>query len=168
MISDRVSLLPIISSSLARMRNAESPGVRQRVEGFGTRSTASHEEGNALFRGIEKCGWDVLLAHCQPPPVKSVKRTTADQAAERGTIKMEPTPTAPLFSYQNDQVWESGHRWEGLNNLQALGGSVFPATAYDYLTPTNSQSTQDSNESFSMEDSWSQWEQYNGPARSFF
>lgn len=77
---------------------------------------------------------------------------------------MEITPMAPLLGHQNNQVREFVYEWETLNNTQALG-NVYPPTAYNLLTPTNSQSTEDSNESLSTEDFWDQWE-YN-PGHEF-
>lgn len=154
------------------MRNAESPSVRQKVEEIGTRSTAdgistSLKKGSAVFRRIEKYGWDVLLAYCQAPPLRSVNKTTItehhtrDQRATGGTDQMEITPTAPLLGHQSNQVLELGYGWEALNNTQALG-NFYPPTAYNLLTPTNSQSTEDSNESLSTERFWDQGEYYAG------
>lgn len=74
---------------------------------------------------------------------------------------MEMTSMAPLLVHQNDQGRELVSGWETLNNTQWLG-DAYPPTAYDLPTPTNSQSTEASNESPSTEDFWDQWEYHAG------
>ncbi|KAL6790024.1 hypothetical protein J3E68DRAFT_94409 [Trichoderma sp. SZMC 28012] len=67
-ISDRASLLPIIATSLARMKNAESPSLRQKVASFATRMTnVECNHNDRIIRGIEKSAWNILLSTTKIP-----------------------------------------------------------------------------------------------------
>ncbi|CAM1504136.1 Fc.00g017270.m01.CDS01 [Cosmosporella sp. VM-42] len=84
-ISERASLLPIISTSLARMKNAESPSLRQKVTELSSQSprhplssssSAYSSEWERVVQGIEKCTWDVLLQNSRILPLKDKRRVT--------------------------------------------------------------------------------------------
>ncbi|EHK15896.1 uncharacterized protein TRIVIDRAFT_39897 [Trichoderma virens Gv29-8] len=67
-ISDRASLLPIIATSLARMKTAESPSLRQKVASLAARVTdVECDHHDRVIRGIEKSAWDVLLSTIKMP-----------------------------------------------------------------------------------------------------
>ncbi|KAL7906769.1 hypothetical protein GGI35DRAFT_482160 [Trichoderma velutinum] len=69
-ISDRTSLLPIIATSLARMKNAESPSLRQKAASFAARVTDVRcEHHDRIIRGIEKSTWEVMLSTVNIPPL---------------------------------------------------------------------------------------------------
>ncbi|KAF5027556.1 hypothetical protein F66182_298 [Fusarium sp. NRRL 66182] len=69
-IADRAQLLPVIATSLASMKYAESPALRQKVvdlqPGVGMSGHARDEEED-FINSIEKRTWEVLLANTQMP-----------------------------------------------------------------------------------------------------
>ncbi|KAL7926634.1 hypothetical protein ACQKWADRAFT_145342 [Trichoderma austrokoningii] len=68
MIHDRALLLPAIATSLARMKNAESPSLRYKTAAFAARVVDNKDDfGDCVVRGIEKSAWDVLLASVKKP-----------------------------------------------------------------------------------------------------
>ncbi|KAF4984626.1 hypothetical protein FZEAL_202 [Fusarium zealandicum] len=76
-MSSRAQLLPVIATSLARMKNAESPVLRQKVAGLELVDIKSRDSGNeweGTIRGIEKQAWDVLLTTTQIPPLTERRR----------------------------------------------------------------------------------------------
>ncbi|QYT04014.1 hypothetical protein H0G86_010953 [Trichoderma simmonsii] len=67
-ICDRASLLPIIATSLARMKNAESPSLRQKAASFAAQvADVGCDYNDRVIRGIEKSTWDVLLSTTKIP-----------------------------------------------------------------------------------------------------
>ncbi|KAK5998009.1 hypothetical protein PT974_00378 [Cladobotryum mycophilum] len=73
-VSDQASFLPIIATSLARMRNAESPSLRQKVASLRiTSTTKGIDSGDAdmIVRGVEKSAWNVLLATIKKPAMRA-------------------------------------------------------------------------------------------------
>ncbi|KAL7951025.1 hypothetical protein V8C42DRAFT_308294 [Trichoderma barbatum] len=67
-ISDRASLLPIIATSLARMKTAESPSLRQKAASFAAPvMSVKSDYSDRVIRGIEKSTWDVLVSTIKMP-----------------------------------------------------------------------------------------------------
>lgn len=109
-IRDRASLLPIIATSLARMKNAESPSLRQKAASFAARvADGSCNYGDAVVRGIEKGTWDVLLSTIKLPP-RSHRRTRNGKGAELqagpgpATELCEPNAVLPDMETQGDDI----------------------------------------------------------------
>ncbi|KAL7799718.1 hypothetical protein V8C37DRAFT_365222 [Trichoderma ceciliae] len=86
-ISDRASLLPIIATSLARMKNAESPSLRHKAISFAARVTDENcDHGDRVIRGIEKSTWVVLLSAMKMPS----RPRKASRGVKRATPNMQP------------------------------------------------------------------------------
>lgn len=88
------------------MRNAESPILRQKVEGFGSRSTtASNNTGDyeKIIRGIERDSWNVLVATTKTSDILS-KRQNRHKWCDSGTPgpnKMETVSIASSYRESN-------------------------------------------------------------------
>lgn len=83
-ISHRASLLPTIATSLARMKNAESPSLRYKTAIFAARVIGeSYDHGDCVIRGIEKGTWDVLLSSIKIP----ARSPQASREVERATSR---------------------------------------------------------------------------------
>ncbi|KYK61263.1 hypothetical protein DCS_02405 [Drechmeria coniospora] len=90
-VSDRAKFLPIIATSLARMRNAESPILRQKMAALLETGTGAVEGGdmNPIFtptaeritRSIERSFWVVIVSTIKPPPLPK-KHMTVPRASE--------------------------------------------------------------------------------------
>ncbi|KAL7933486.1 hypothetical protein V8C35DRAFT_56396 [Trichoderma chlorosporum] len=88
-ISDRASLLPIIANSLARMKTAESPILRQKAASFAARVTdVTCDPHERVIRGIEKSTWDVLLSTIKIPTWSQ----KGGHNTKRATPKTVPKP----------------------------------------------------------------------------
>ncbi|KAJ4857568.1 hypothetical protein T069G_08465 [Trichoderma breve] len=96
-ISDRAPLLPIIATSLARMKNAESPSLRQKASSFAARMTnAECNHNDHIIRGIEKSAWNVLLSTTKMPKLPGkgghdVQRLASNVESKSGTGFWEHT-----------------------------------------------------------------------------
>ncbi|KAI5462207.1 hypothetical protein BGZ63DRAFT_403464 [Mariannaea sp. PMI_226] len=99
-LSDRSEFIKVIGSSLARMKNAESPLLRQKIrELYLGRAPACMitNEGNMIARAIENHAWNVLLSHSEIPPLNG-----------RGTRMRRATPqVGALSSAQGDTAGSS-------------------------------------------------------------
>ncbi|KJZ71123.1 hypothetical protein HIM_09477 [Hirsutella minnesotensis 3608] len=94
-VSDRARLLPIIAGSLARMRNAESPSLRQTVHSLKI-SAASHGRGDSdsveaqadgIISGIEQNTWKLLLKKIAAPRLSR-------KPLERASVRPNTPPPA--------------------------------------------------------------------------
>ncbi|KAK7415837.1 hypothetical protein QQX98_005619 [Neonectria punicea] len=82
-VSDRLGFLKVISTSLSRMRNAESRGLRQKVTGLGLRNTQGRtDEWKNITQGIEKRAWDVLVTNPKLPPLKEKSKRERRQVVK--------------------------------------------------------------------------------------
>ncbi|KAL6892289.1 hypothetical protein GGI43DRAFT_190506 [Trichoderma evansii] len=95
-IYDRVSLSPTIATSLARMKNAESPSLRYKTAIFAARVVGENcDHGDHVIRGIEKGTWDVLLSSVKIPTRsyqarREVKKPTSNAEIQPEAILCEP------------------------------------------------------------------------------
>ncbi|KAK4075015.1 uncharacterized protein Triagg1_4679 [Trichoderma aggressivum f. europaeum] len=120
-ISDRVSLLPIIATSLARMKNAESPSLRQKAASFAARVTdVGCDYNDRVIRGIEKSTWDVLLSTVKIPTLSrkgshGVQRLTSNTEPGSGSGFCEhSTPLQAVEKEEKEDIgvittWSSTH-----------------------------------------------------------
>ncbi|RFN53221.1 hypothetical protein FIE12Z_2569 [Fusarium flagelliforme] len=135
-ISDRAQVLPIITTSLARMQYAESPVIRQKVADFqlGNESVAHPRNGvGDPVSGIEKRAWEVLLAHAQVPKAANRGRrkkpmlSTADSSAAsaKAPITSKGQPVAVMedltetcaYVDQGNQKHTTSVSWNTMANL---------------------------------------------------
>lgn len=105
-IYDRVSLLSTIATSLARMKNAESPSLRYKTATFTARVVGEDcDDGDRVIRGIEKGSWDVLLSSITIPTRsyqarREVKRPTSDTETQSDAILREPSIISPAIQVE--------------------------------------------------------------------
>ncbi|KAH6996768.1 hypothetical protein EDB80DRAFT_882925 [Ilyonectria destructans] len=92
-ISDRTDFLKVIGTSLARMRNAESPGLRQKTTELSlpeTREQTPSTEWDDIVHGIEKRAWDVLVTDLKLPPLKERARKGQRQLVQPESEGLHP------------------------------------------------------------------------------
>lgn len=94
-IYDRASLLPTIATSLARMKNAESPSLRYKTATFAARVVENCDRGDCVIRGIEKGAWHVLLSSVRIPTRSRQARREVDRAALNTEAQSEATSCEP-------------------------------------------------------------------------
>ncbi|KAL6691054.1 hypothetical protein J3F84DRAFT_169903 [Trichoderma pleuroticola] len=121
-ISDRASLLPIIATSLARMKNAESPSLRQKAASFAAAVTdVGCNHNDRVIRGIEKSTWDVLLSTVKIPALPrkgshDVERLASNTEPKSGSGFCEHS--TPLLAVEKEEredmglitTWPSTHK----------------------------------------------------------
>lgn len=74
--------MPTVATSLARMKNAESPSLRYKTATFAARVVDENcERGDCVIRGIEKGAWDVLLSSVKIPTRSRQARREVDVAS---------------------------------------------------------------------------------------
>lgn len=111
-ISDRASLLPIIATSLARMKNAESPSLRQKAASFAARVTdVGCGYNDRVIRGIEKSAWDVLLSTTKIPKLPGkgghdIQRLASNVEPESGSGFCEHN--TPLLVVEKEEKGDIG------------------------------------------------------------
>ncbi|KAM0238372.1 hypothetical protein ACHAP5_008657 [Fusarium lateritium] len=136
-VSYRAQLLPVIATSIARMRHAESPALRQKVTDLrlGNITSAgvlSQEVG--YVDSIEKSAWEVLLTHLQLPLLtnkRRKKRLACHDTNQNGsdqedmitrdeqvvTVVEEGSQEARLYDKRESQENATMKvRWDAMNN----------------------------------------------------
>ncbi|KAH7156126.1 hypothetical protein EDB81DRAFT_880457 [Dactylonectria macrodidyma] len=84
-ISDRADFLKVIGGSLARMRNAESPGLRQKITELNLRSARDQTlstECDGIIQGIEKRTWEVLVMNAKLPTLRERAGRQREQSVQ--------------------------------------------------------------------------------------
>ncbi|UKZ64528.1 uncharacterized protein TrAtP1_005744 [Trichoderma atroviride] len=95
-IYDRASLLSTIATSLARMKNAESPSLRYKTATFAGRVVDENcDRGDCVIRGIEKGAWDVLLSSVRIPTRSRQARREVDVASSITETQSEAISCEP-------------------------------------------------------------------------
>lgn len=104
-IYDRTSLLSTIATSLARMKNAESPSLRYKAATFATRVVdENYDRGDSVIRGIEKGTWDVLLSSVKVPTRSRPARREVDVIALNTGAQSEAIACEPGILLPEVQV----------------------------------------------------------------
>lgn len=105
-IYDRASLLSTISTSLARMKTAESPSLRYKAVTFAARVVGENcDHGDRVIRGIEKGAWDVLLSTVRIPirshrVRREVERATSNTRRQPDPMLCDPNIVSPGIQVQ--------------------------------------------------------------------
>lgn len=125
-ISDRASLLPTIATSLARMKNAESPSLRYKTAILATRGIGeNYDHGDCVIRGIEKGIWNVLLSSIKIPARPHQASREVERATSRTGVQVliEECPrmdsceiSEPLF----DQFQQKSPTFDGPQHYSML------------------------------------------------
>ncbi|KAL7969787.1 hypothetical protein HDV63DRAFT_43864 [Trichoderma sp. SZMC 28014] len=104
-IYDRASLLSTIATSLARMKNAESPSLRYKAATFAARVVDENcDRGECVIRGIEKGTWDVLLSLVKVPTRSRQARREVDVTALNTGTQSEVISCEPGILISEMQV----------------------------------------------------------------
>lgn len=85
------------------MRNAESPGLRQKITEFGLRRARDQTpstEWDGIIQGIEKRTWDVLVKNTKLPTLRERARTEREQL-------VQPRPEKPNTVEENFRILTS-------------------------------------------------------------
>lgn len=147
-ISERSEYLKVISSSLARMRNAESPRLRQKISELGLESTERNPptlEWGRIVASIEKKTWHILLARSSIPSLKgqtTKKRQSSAQCKSDGRVLSDDPSHSPLeehvqnflahFNMEDDSLCQGRIGIDGsIAHSSPLGCSLAVATEQD-------------------------------------
>ncbi|KAM0516045.1 hypothetical protein ACHAPE_005668 [Trichoderma viride] len=113
-IYDRASLLPTMATSLARMRNAESPSLRYKTATFAARVVDENcDRGDCVIRGIEKRAWNVLLSSVKMPTRSRQARREVDVASLNTGAQSEAIPCEPGIMLSETQVGRNNYGSKG-------------------------------------------------------
>lgn len=97
-----------IATSLARMKNAESPSIRYKAATFAARVVDENcDRGDCVIRGIEKGTWDVLLSSVKVPTRsrqtrREVDATALNTGAQSEAITCEPGTLLPEIQVERE------------------------------------------------------------------
>ncbi|RSL71659.1 hypothetical protein CEP53_001409 [Fusarium sp. AF-6] len=136
-ISDRAQLLPVIATCLARMKNAESPALRQKVTDLKRDDIdprKPYNEWEDTVQVIEKRAWDVLLATTEVPWAterRQAKKPVRPIPSSRQINQQQLAPMPPKMdmgeAYTNVETEKEGQEhpalrvnWEVIHNSPGL------------------------------------------------